>query len=709
MTEKGASASEHRKLKKSRYIRINVFFFLVFVLFVALIVRLGVVQIVQGEEFSKEVSRTESDYASLPAPRGKMYDRYGRVVVDNVSVPAITYTVEKSTKTEDKIEVAKKLANYLTYDVEFLKHELKDRDFRDYWLAANPKEAKKLLKEDELELKPSETYKLQVDRVPDAEVKAIEADVEQMELAYLYKRFSSGYQYEPQVVKSMNVNNEELSSNLTEEEVAVVSEHLEELPGVDVITDWGREYPYDPLQTIFGGLTSPEQGILESREEYYTARGYSRNERVGKSYLEYEYEDYLNPRKAKIEYTSDNSGNIVSKEVIDEGQRGYDLKLSFDMELQMKVEQIIEEELGAASKKSGNFLMDRAFAVVMDPYQGDVLAMAGKQIDLNNRSGEMLDFAYGTFATQYEAGSTVKGATVLAGYQDGMPHGQTFNDTSLYFKGPIVKSSYSNLGRVSDLTALEKSSNVYMFNVAMRIADINYVPYGPFYASDEDFQKLRNYFAQFGLGVPTGIDLPQESAGLISDPDQPGKILDIAIGQFDTYTPLQLAQYVSVIANGGSRVQPRIVTSIHTPIEEATLGPVAIEKAPKVLNRVNNTKEDIERVQDGFKKVVRTGTARGHFDYDVAGKTGTSQTHYYGPNRNYWGHETNNLNFVGYYPADNPEIAFSVVVPWVGSDADPINKRIANRIVGAYVDLQKKYVTTTEINADVNTTEKEEE
>ena len=127
MTEQGASASELRKLKKSRYLRINIFFFLVFLLFVALIVRLGVVQIVQGEEFSKEVSRTESDYASLPAPRGKMYDRYGRVVVDNVSVPAITYTVEKSTKTEDKIEVAKKLAKYLTYDVEFLKHELKDQ------------------------------------------------------------------------------------------------------------------------------------------------------------------------------------------------------------------------------------------------------------------------------------------------------------------------------------------------------------------------------------------------------------------------------------------------------------------------------------------------------------------------------------------------------------------------------------------------------
>ncbi|PAF17852.1 hypothetical protein CHH61_23765, partial [Shouchella clausii] len=93
--------------------------------------------------------------------------------------------------------------------------------------------------------------------------------------------------------------------------------------------------------------------------DYYTARGYARNERVGTSYLEYQYEDYLNPQKAKVEYVSDNTGSIVSEEVIDEGQRGYDLKLSFDIELQMEVEEIVEDELRKAS--SSHFLMDRAF------------------------------------------------------------------------------------------------------------------------------------------------------------------------------------------------------------------------------------------------------------------------------------------------------------------------------------------------------------
>jgi cell division protein FtsI/penicillin-binding protein 2 len=697
MTEQGANASDHRKLKKSRYVRINVFFFLVFLLFVALIVRLGVVQIVQGEEFSKEVARTESDYASLPAPRGKMYDRYNRVVVDNESVPAITYTVDKTTKAEDKIETAKKLAEYISYENEFLDKELKDRDIKDYWLASHPEEAKDLLSKKELELKPSETYKLQVERVPVGEVTAIKGNNQEKELAYIYTRFSSGYQYEPQVVKSLN---------LTDKEVSLVAEHLEMLPGVDVITDWGRSYPYESLQTIFGGVSSPEQGILQSREDYYTARGYARNERVGTSYLEYQYEDYLNPQKAKVEYVSDKSGSIVSEEVVDEGQRGYDLKLSFDMELQMKVEEIVEDELRKAS--SSHFLMDRAFVVMMDPYQGDVLAMVGKQLNAKNRSGEMLDFAYGAFATQYEAGSTVKGATVLAGYQDGMPMGQPYYDTPLYFKGnPKPIGSYRPLGSMTDLSALKLSSNVYMFYVAMRIADVTYVKHGPIDVSAADFQKLRNYFAQFGLGVHTGIDLPQESSGLQSVPDTAGKLLNIAIGQFDTYTPLQLAQYVSVIANGGLRVQPRIVTSIHTPVEEAELGPIAVDKAPKVLNRVNNTKEEIERVQQGFKLVVTSGTASRYIDYDVAGKTGTSQTLYYGPKREYWGKETNNLNFVGYYPSENPQVAFSIVVPWASNDQDAINKHIANRIVKAYIDLQKKYVTTTEIDMKDSTKEEE--
>ncbi|MFC0270668.1 peptidoglycan D,D-transpeptidase FtsI family protein [Metabacillus herbersteinensis] len=667
-------------------------------LFVTLIVRLGVVQIVQGEEFSKEVSKTESDYASFPAPRGKMVDRYGRVLVDNKDVPAITYTVDKTTKASEKIDTAQKLANLIKVPTDFLLE--KDRDLQDYWLAANPEEAKELLSEKEIEdLKPADTYKLQIKRVPKKELTKIRNDEYELEVAAIYTRFSSGYSYEPQIVKS---------TELTDKEVSIVAENLESLPGIDVITDWDRVYPYEAtLRPLFGSVTTPEQGILQERSEYYTSRGYARNDRVGKSYLEYQYEDYLNPRKARVEYISDNSGNIISEKVIDEGERGHDLKLSFDVELQKRVDEIVEGELRSARSRST--LSDRAFAVMMDPNEGDVLAMAGKQINYDDPSGEMLDFSYGAFATQYEMGSSVKGATVLAGYQNGMPHGQGYYDRKLNFKDTPEKGSYKNLGYVSDYTALQKSSNVYMFFVAMRIADFNYVENGPINISDDDFRRLRNYYSQFGLGVKTGIDLPQESAGLINDPDQGGKILDIAIGQFDTYTTLQLAQYVSTIANGGYRVEPRVVTSVHAPVEESSLGPVVKEHTSKVLNRVNNTPEDIERVQHGFKLVTSSGTAKNIFNHDVSGKTGTAQALYYGPNKNQWGREVNNLTFVGYYPSTNPEIAFSVAVPWAINDQEPYAKNIASKIVDAYVDLQNQYKNGTDLKATTTDQESTEE
>lgn len=675
--ETETNPSETKRQKKTRIFRINFFFFIVFLLFVALVVRLGVVQIVQGEEYSKEVNRTEIDVAKYPAPRGKMFDRYERVVVDNRNVPAVTYTVEKTTKTKDKLETAEKLAKLINMDTSFLR----ERDLRDYWVAKYPKKAEKLLSKKERKLKGSETYRLQVERVPEEEIKKIKNDPKEMELAALYIKFSSGYAYEPQIV----------ATDLSEEEVSRVAEQLEDLPGVDVITDWERVYPYDDVfRTILGKISTPKEGIPEENQSFFVARGYARNERVGKSYLEQQYEDYLNPRKAKVQYISDKDGNTIEQKQIDEGRRGYDLKLSIDIELQKRIENIIDQQLKAARGR-GNYLVDRAFVVMMDPYKGDVLAMVGRMYE----SGEMLNFDYGAFGTQYEMGSAVKGATVLAGYQYGLKYGTVFYDAPIHLKDTPEKSSYKNMGPVSDLTALKQSSNVYMFHIAMKIAGIQYVPNGKFPATDEDFQKMRNYYAQFGLGVPTGIDLPQESPGQQSDPGaDKGKLLDLAIGQFDTYTPLQMAQYVSIIANGGYRVTPRLVTEIHEPTDEG-LGPIAQERPAKVLNKINNTEQDIERVRQGFKLVTNSpgGTAYAQLKgMNVAGKTGTAESQYYGTKKQYWGTDVYNLTFVGYYPADNPEVAFSVVVPWTKpSGSEDVNKRIARDIVKAYKDLQKEY------------------
>lgn len=702
MTEIGREPKKKRK--GSRAIRMNLYFLAVFVLFTALIFKLGVVQIVEGEQHEENAEKANAKTAYYPAPRGKMYDRNEKVAVDNQSVPEIVYVSTSSTKTKDKIKTAKRLAALIDIDTEFLK----DRDLRDYWLASHPKKAARLLKESESNLKGTQAYKLQVERVPAKELKAIQRDDEAMQTAAIYTRFSSGNAYEPQIVKAMDPNNsngngkngslldekknssQRPKNDLTYDEISIVSEHLEELPGIDVVNDWTRKYPYDKtLYSVFGGVTTPDQGLLSDRKDFYVTRGYASNDRVGKSYLEYQYEDYLNSHKEKVEYVEDNKGNVVSQKTIDKGSRGYDLRLSFDMELQAKVEKIVEEEV-RNSRARGNYMLDRAFVVMMDPNNGDILSMAGKKIDL--KTNKIQDYAIGAFTTQYEMGSAVKGATVLAGYQDGIPHYKYFHDAPMYLGTNLIKKSYTNMGTINELTALQKSSNVYMFNVAMHIAGVTYKPHGPLPADQKDLLKMRNYYSQFGLGVKTGVDLPQESAGMQTTPDVVGGlILDLAIGQYDTYTPLQMAQYISAIANGGYRIQPRIVTSIHKPSSEEELGKTIEQRKPNILNKINNSESDIQQVKTGMKLVTTSGTARNTFAEDVSGKTGTAQTFYYGTNHNWWGKSTYNLTFVGYYPSKNPKVAFSVVVPSVANDHDPINKLIAKRAIHAYVELEKKH------------------
>ncbi|WP_338778399.1 penicillin-binding protein 2 [Metabacillus sp. FJAT-52054] len=697
MTETATNTSENRGIKKTRLRRINILFFAVFFVFVLVIIRLGIVQIVRGEEFNKELSRTETNVSSYPAPRGKMFDRYGRVVVDNIGVPAITYTVDKKTKPENKIKTARELINYIEIESEALKkirEQESSRDIKDYWLSAHPKEAKKLLKKKELELDGKEQYQLQIERVPQAEIQKMKQSERQLSIAVLFKRFSSGYQYEPQIIKAQILPKDAKPGPdvmLTNDEIARVSENLEKMPGLNIITDWDRQYPYgNVLGPILGKVTTSQEGLPRERMDYFQARGYSRNDRVGKGYIEMQYEQFLNASKSKIQYTTDRDGN-VSEEVISTGRRGYDLQLTFDMELQKEIEKILEEEIIKGRRTAGNRLVSSAFAVVMDPNNGDILSMAGKQYDFR-KSSKPLDYSYGAFTGQYEMGSVVKGATVLTAYQNGMPVSKVYYDAPMTFKNTATKSSAGNrsLGSVSDITALKKSSNIYMFKAVIEnIAGFSYVENGTFKGSFKDFETLRNGYYQFGLGRETGIDLPNESHGYRTDPDNVGQLLDFSIGQLDTYTPLQLAQYVSVIANGGYRIQPRVVKSVHEPTSEKGLGPFHLDKEPKVLNRINNTSAEIRQVQRGFKAVTQTGgTAAGKFPgLDVSGKTGTAQTTYRYPDSDLT-EKTYNINFVGYYPTDEPQIALSVVVPYAEKN---INKDIAARVVKAYVDLQKKY------------------
>ncbi|WP_175478046.1 MULTISPECIES: penicillin-binding protein 2 [unclassified Bacillus (in: firmicutes)] len=671
-------------------------FFAVFLLFSLLILRLGVVQIVYGDDFKREIERTEDITVNNPVPRGKMYDRNGMIIVDNTPLNAITYTKYQGTKQEEMLEVAERLAVLIKKDTD----KVQERDKKDFWIMKHPKEAdKKITKKEKTlfaqeKLTDKDLYKLTLDRVDEHDLDMLSK--QDLEVLAIYREFNSGYALTPQIVKNEDV---------TPEEFAVVSENLEYLPGVDTTTDWDRYYAFeDTLKSVLGNVTSAEEGIPKNQLDYYIARDYSRNDRVGKSYIEMQYEDVLHGQKAKVKNKTDKAGNILSTEVISEGKRGKDLVLSIDMELQKEVEKIVEEQLWDAKQQPGTALLDRAYVVLMNPHTGEILTMAGKKIVKNKETGkpEMTDDALGNITTSYNVGSTVKGATILTGYQTGAIHpNQTILDSPMQIKGTPVKKSWRTMGNINDLMALRRSSNVYMFKTAIAIGKGHYVFNQPLGVESQAFDTIRQSFSQFGLGVRTGIDLPNETMGYKGPLKKPGFLLDLSIGQYDTYSTMQLAQYISTIANGGYRLQPQMVKEIREPVmKNDEMGPIIQDIQPKILNRVDMKKEWIERVQEGFRQVMQEpqGTAVGYFGgkaYSPAGKTGTAEAFYDGPQRSKYGKEppeVMNLSLIGYAPTQNPEVAMAVLVPWAfqGDHDNKSNLKIGEKVMDVYFELKKK-------------------
>lgn len=696
-----------KKLKKEKQsklpFRINIIFFVVFVLFSTLVLRLGIIQIVYGENFTRAIQQNEVTPIHSSVPRGRILDSKGKLIVGNKSLKAITYTRPKNVSQSEMLHTATNLAELIDKDTEEDFKMITKRDREDFWILKHPKEAKaKITTEDKVKLKKKfsdkdeyakEIYNLTRARITKEELNSFSK--QQLEVLAIFREMSSAIALTPQIIKNINV---------TDKEFAVVSENLDSLPGVDATTDWDRFYVFKdangngPLGSILGKITSTKEGLPKDRLDALLARDYSRNDRVGKSYLESQYEDVLQGQKEIVKNTTDKTGKIISTETVKEGESGKDLVLSIDIEFQKKVDQIIQDKLGQA--KVGQPYMDRAFVSVMNPKTGEMLAMSGKQYIKNKETNqtEVADFALGNMITSYSMGSVVKGATLLTGYQTGaITPGEVQVDRPLKFKGTNVKKSWNTVGfgSINDLFALKRSSNVYMFLTAMKIGGQRvYVPEGPLRIDKvAAITKFRKNFSQFGLGVKTGIDLPGEQSGygMGQIPANAGKVLDYAIGQYDTYTPLQLLQYVSTIANGGYRVQPHLVKEVREPyFNSAELGPIFKEFPTEILNKVDMKDEWIKHVQDGFKLVVNDpqGTGYGYItnkQYKIAGKTGTAQALYDGPlpiHPMTW-----NVTFVGYAPYDNPEIAVSVVVPWSTTDKTHVNLEIANEVFKAYFDL----------------------
>lgn len=663
--------------------RITIITIIFIVCFFVIMLRLGYLQTFNYKASVKNLENlsTKKVY-SASMPRGRIFDRNYRVIVDNIGVKSIVYKRDSGIRVNDEVNLAKILAKSL--DVNYSK--VTTNSLKDFWIVCNYEEAKQKITKEEYELyerrklKQTEIEKLKKERITKEELSTLTE--EDKEAAYIYYLMNKGYSYDEKTIKS----------NISDDEYTFIIENEDLLSGVKVATTWERIYPYgDVLKQILGTVSTSEQGIPNELKASYLNKGYALNDRVGLSYLEKEYEDELKGVKAEYEIK-----NGVKK-LVKEGSRGNDIVLSIDIELQKELENIIAEELVSAKKEANTENFNHSSVVISDPKTGEILAMASKQIVDVNGEYKVYDYTTSLLTTSNTPGSIVKGASMLVGYSTGnLKIGDAFYDKCIKFKNTPLKCSWSNsLGTLNDITALTYSSNSYQFQLALKVAGLNYYYNMPAKVPDDSIDIYRNVFKQLGLGVKTGIDLPNESNGYAGSKVNAGLLLNYSIGQYDTYTTLQLAQYVNTLASGGTRFKLNLVKEIRNASKNEELGTIKKTYEKTVLNTTNIDKIYFDRVKEGFKSVMKGYLGKGYMGNapEPAGKTGTSESFYDASKDGVVDTETYSKSFVGYAPADNPVMSIAAISPHVrtkkssSSFTSNINKRITSRICNKFFEI----------------------
>ena len=431
-------------------------------------------------------------------------------------------------------------------------------------------------------------------------------------------------------------------------------------------------------------------GITEELKEHYLSKGYKITDRVGLSGLELQYDEYLRGTDAVYKNTGE------GLKLIKEAKRGNDLVLSIDIDFQIEAEKIIESEMIKAKNEPNTEYFNRVFSIVSNPNNGDIIALIAKVIN----KGNVYDFTAYLPTSSITVGSVIKGASISVGYKEGVIDiGTILKDECVKIMNTPAKCSWNRngFGNLDDVNALRLSSNVYQFKTAMKVAGFNYYYNAPFSFKNNPFNKYRTMFNSYGLGVKTGIDLPNESIGLVGMNDTPGLLLDFSIGQYDTYTPLQLTQYINTIANGGNRYKLSLLKSVHKKSDGDLNEDILLYNDGFLLNSIDLDKKYLERIKEGFKAVLGyTGTGYGYIDlkYNPAGKTGTSQSFYDSDKDGVIDKETISSTFAGFAPYDSPKMSIVVVTPDVGhiygnSYFSGINRRISQQISKKYFEIYK--------------------
>lgn len=610
---------------------LSIIMILVLLLYTA---RIYSIQIVKASEYSSLANGSTSvRKAVLKAPRGEILDRYGRQIAVNRDGYNIVFN--KAYVGDDLNDIILSLVNLL--DNSGTEHT------------------------DKLPMEYSAPYAFKEDESNAKLIKVLDlADYATAEncFTHLVERYElENYSVDEQrkimgVRYSMEIADFSISypftfaEDISTELMRKISESNFMLSGVSVEVVPFRQYPDTSLAVNLIGTVGPIFEEDWNGGENYKERGYSYDDKVGKSGIEYYAEEYLRGTDGEITYYIDNDGNIVNQEVTKAPIAGKTVMLTIDAKMQRTVQDALANTVRTLQSEGGT--ATAAAAVVIDINSGGVITSANyptydtatmsENYDalLADPSNPLTDRA---FQGVYPIGSTIKPIVAAAALEN-----------NLYTNGELIfcKRTYDYFndfrpscmhyhGNMNLTMALSKSCNYFFFELGRRVGAIT----------------LTDYYKQFGLGVKTGVEV-NDSAGILIEPTSNGfggDTLQIAIGQLNAFTPLQLANYVATFANGGTHYKATLIDKIVSYDMTETYD----NCEPVVLNTVSLKQSTISSIKEGMLSVTVDGTghaALGDYPIKIGGKTGTSQVE----------GKADHSTFIVFAPYDNPEIAISVVL-----------------------------------------------
>jgi len=613
------------------------------IFFIIILLRLFYLNVIDGNKYKELLDKKINNYVyGKSAPRGRIIDRTGKILVDNIGVKTIFYSKLKGIDVNDEIEIAYKLAELIDIDID-------ESSLKKFWLLKN-NNGKYLITKEEYDLyenrklSSSDIENLKYNRVTTKHLESLnELD---RKCATIYKLMNKGYSYQKK----------EIISNITDDVYSKVVDA--NIKGITTELTWKRVYNYEnTLKDIFGKIGQ----IPEEKKEEYLKLGYELSDTVGLSYLEYYYEEYLKGTKDLYKVNKDNTLTLIK-----EGKKGNDLVLSIDIDVQLKLEELIKENILKAKKKQNTEHFSEAYSVVGNPNTGEIIAMSGQRLVGDVNEQEFKNVNTNIINTSYTVGSVVKMGTMSVGYKNNIVDiGSSMIDSCVKLYQVPIKCSYKSLGKVNDLTAIRKSSNYYQFQIAIGLTNNKYKYNMNLDANKSHFELFRETFKDYGLGTITGIDLPNETIGIIGNNTSSDLLLNLSIGQYDTYTPIELFQYVNTIASKGEKRKPQLMKEIlyETNIEKNNY---------EVIEKVNLENKYLERIKEAMHLATTGGTAKNYINsiYNPAGKTGTSETFIDTNNDGLMDTKTTSMTFVGFAPYDKPQYSIIVLAPNIYTDKE---------------------------------------